>query len=127
MRALPSTGSVRSCFFFILGLERYGFRPLEVVISLLLGVVALSYLVETLLSHHNWGEIARAVLVPRFAGSESVLLAAGILGATVMPHVIFLHSALTQGRIVVRDPAKSKRLLALNSSMWVWPCVWRGP
>jgi manganese transport protein len=96
--------------FLILGLERYGFRPLEVVISLLLGVVAGSYLVETLLGRHAWGEIAQAVLVPRFAGAESIILAAGILGATVMPHVIFLHSALTQGRIVVRDREKLKRL-----------------
>jgi manganese transport protein len=96
--------------FLILGLQRYGFRPLEVVISLLLGVVALSYLVETVLGRHDWGEIAHAAFVPRFVGSESVLVAAGILGATVMPHVIFLHSALTQGRIVVRDPAKLKRL-----------------
>jgi manganese transport protein len=96
--------------FLILGLERFGFRPLEVVISLLLGVVAGSYLVETVLGHHDWGAIAHAVYVPRFVGSESVLLAAGILGATVMPHVIFLHSALTQGRIVVRDPAKLKKL-----------------
>ena len=96
--------------FLILGLERYGFRPLEVVISLLLGVVALSYLVETVLGRPDWGEIAYSAFVPRLAGSESVLLAAGILGATVMPHVIFLHSALTQGRVVVRDPAKLKRL-----------------
>ena len=96
--------------FLILGLERYGFRPLEVVISLLLGVVALSYVIETVLGQHDWGEIAYAALVPRFAGSESVVLAAGILGATVMPHVIFLHSALTQGRIVVRDEKKLKRL-----------------
>ena len=97
--------------FLMLGLERFGFRPLEVLISLLLGVVALSYLVETVLGHHDWGAVAHAVLVPRFVGSESVLLAAGILGATVMPHVIFLHSALTQGRIVVRDPVRLKRLL----------------
>jgi manganese transport protein len=96
--------------FLILGLERYGFRPLEVVISLLLVVVALSYLIETVLGRHHWGEITHAILVPRFEGPESVLLAAGILGATVMPHVIFLHSALTQGRIVVRDREKLKRL-----------------
>ncbi|MFP5212774.1 MAG: Nramp family divalent metal transporter [Acidobacteriota bacterium] len=97
--------------FLILGLERYGFRPLEVVISLLIGVVAFSYLAETLLGHPDWGDIAGAVLIPRFKGPESVLLAAGILGATVMPHVIFLHSALTQGRIVVREPEKMRRLL----------------
>ena len=47
---------------------------------------------------------------PRFAGSESVLLATGILGATVMPHVIYLHSALTQDRVVVRNSAQARRL-----------------
>ena len=49
-------------------------------------------------------------MVPEFAGPESVVLAAGILGATVMPHVIFLHSSLTQGRIVVREPDQLRRL-----------------
>lgn len=96
--------------FLILGLERYGFRPLEIVISVMIGVVAGCYLVETLLGRPDPVAIMHAALVPRFAGSESVLLAAGILGATVMPHVIFLHSALTQGRIVVRDPVKVRRL-----------------
>ena len=48
--------------------------------------------------------------MPQFAGAESVVLAAGILGATVMPHAIFLHSALTQGRIVVKTAAHKKRL-----------------
>lgn len=96
--------------FLILGLERYGFRPIEVIISVLIGVVALSYFIETLLARHAWNEILYSAVVPRFRGSESVLLAAGILGATVMPHVIFLHSALTQGRIVVRDPDQLRRL-----------------
>lgn len=96
--------------FLILGLERYGFRPIEIIISILIGVVALSYCIETFLGSHEWGEIFYSMFVPRFKGSESVLLAAGILGATVMPHVIFLHSALTQGRIVVRDSDQSRRL-----------------
>lgn len=97
--------------FVILGLQRYGFRPIEAVIAIMVGVVALSYLVETILGSHDWGEIAYSAVVPRFAGSDSVLLAAGVLGATVMPHVIFLHSALTQARIVVRgDAAKLRRL-----------------
>lgn len=96
--------------FLILGLERYGFRPLEIVISVLIGVVAASYLIETFLVRHDWGEIAYSAVVPRFAGAESVLLATGILGATVMPHVIFLHSALTQGRIRVRDATRMRRL-----------------
>jgi manganese transport protein len=96
--------------FIILGLERYGFRPLEAVISALVGVVAICYVIETLLVRPSWGTIAYHAFVPQFAGVESVLLASGILGATVMPHVIYLHSALTQGRIVVRDAPRLKRL-----------------
>jgi manganese transport protein len=96
--------------FIILGLERYGFRPIEAVITALVGVVAASYLVETILDRPNWGLVAHGALLPSFSGGESVLLAAGILGATVMPHAIFLHSALTQDRIVVRDPKQLRRL-----------------
>ena len=94
----------------ILGLERYGFRPLEAVIAALLGVVGVCYLIETILDRPDWGDVLRSAVTPGFAGGESVLLASGILGATVMPHVIFLHSALTQNRIVVRDPAQQRRL-----------------
>src|SRR4030043_2008424 len=96
--------------FVILGLERYGFRPLEAVITAMIGVISISYLVETFLVKPDWGQVAYHAVVPQFSGSESVLLAAGILGATVMPHVIFLHSALTQKRIVVRTPAKLRML-----------------
>ena len=96
--------------FLILGLERYGFRPVEAVISLLVGIVALSYLVETVLDRPNWGSVLYHSVVPHFAGTESVLLATGIVGATVMPHAIYLHSALTQGRIVVKDPLQLARL-----------------
>jgi len=96
--------------FLILGLERYGFRPLEAVISLMVGLIALCYLVETFIGHPDWREVMVHAFVPQFSGTESVLLASGILGATVMPHAIFLHSALTQGRIVVRD---RKRLRSL--------------
>ncbi len=96
--------------FLILGLQRYGFRPLEAVIAAMVGVIAVCYLVELLLESPDWGGIGGAVVAPRFDGTESVLLAVGILGATVMPHVIYLHSALTQGRIVTRDPAQQRRL-----------------
>ncbi len=96
--------------FIILGLERYGFRPLEAVITALVGVIAVSYFIEMVIVRPDWGAIAYHAVVPQFAGTESVLLATGILGATVMPHVIFLHSALTQGRIVTRDPQQLRRL-----------------
>jgi len=96
--------------FLILSLERYGFRPLEAVITALVGVVAVCYVVETILDRPDWGLVAYHSVVPIFQGRESILLATGILGATVMPHAIFLHSALMQGRIVVREPAMLRRL-----------------
>jgi len=94
----------------ILGLEHYGFRPLEAVISSMVGIIALCYLIETVIDKPEWGKIMYHAVVPQFSGSESVLLASGILGATVMPHAIFLHSALTQGRIVVRDKTQLQGL-----------------
>ena len=96
--------------FLILGLERYGFRPLEAVISAMVGVVTLCYIIETVIVRPVWGEILYYTVVPHFSGAESVVMASGILGATVMPHVIFLHSALMQDRIVVKDSRKLKRL-----------------
>jgi manganese transport protein len=96
--------------FLILGLERYGFRPLEAVITALVGVVAISYLIETILDRPDWPTVLHHMVIPQFQGTESVLLASGILGATVMPHVIFLHSALTQGRIVGRNPEQKRKL-----------------
>src|SRR5579885_3528706 len=96
--------------WMILGLQRYGFRPLEATISALVGVIAICYLIETALVHPDWGSIVYHSVVPQFRGPESILLASGMLGATVMPHVIYLHSALTQGRIVTRDPHLLRRL-----------------
>ncbi|MGB8213587.1 MAG: Nramp family divalent metal transporter [Anaerolineales bacterium] len=96
--------------FVILSLERYGFRPLEAVITGFLAVIAIGYIIEMFISHLDWPAIAYSSFVPHFSNSESVLLGAGILGATVMPHAIFLHSALTQGRVVVKKPEQLKRL-----------------
>jgi manganese transport protein len=94
----------------ILALEAYGFRPLEAVITAMVGVIAVCYLIETFLVHPDWAQVAWHAVVPQFAGSESVFLATGILGATVMPHVIFLHSSLTQARIVTLDVDRRQRL-----------------
>jgi manganese transport protein len=96
--------------FLILGLERYGFRPLEAVITGFLAIIAISYVVEIFIVNPAWGAIAHSTFIPHFTNSESILLATGILGATVMPHAIFLHSALTQGRVVVKKPEQLRRL-----------------
>ena len=94
----------------ILALERHGFRPIEAIITALVGIIALAYLVETFLDRPDWLQVARGALIPSFSGRESILLATGILGATVMPHVIYLHSALTQRRIVPRNAEQARRL-----------------
>ena len=94
----------------ILALEVQGFRKIEAVIGALVGVIAVSYLLETWFSPPNWGQVALHSVLPLFSGKESVLLATAILGATVMPHVIFLHSSLTQNRITARDPQRARRL-----------------
>jgi manganese transport protein len=97
--------------FFILGLQRFGFRPLEAVIAVMVLLIGVCYLAELYYAHPPFGLASKHAVVPGFSGSESVLLAVGILGATVMPHVIYLHSALTQNRIVPDSDAEAKRLM----------------
>ncbi|MGZ4425277.1 MAG: Nramp family divalent metal transporter [Gaiellaceae bacterium] len=94
----------------ILGLQRYGFRPLEAVITAFVFVIGICYLGELYFAHPPLGTVAKHAVGPEFAGNESVLLAVGIIGATVMPHVIYLHSALTQQRIVPRNDEEAKTL-----------------
>jgi manganese transport protein len=96
--------------FVILSMERFGYRPLEAVITGFLAIIAISYVIEMFIGHPDWPAIATSTFIPRFSNSESILLGAGILGATVMPHALFLHSALTQGRVVVKKPEQLKRL-----------------
>jgi manganese transport protein len=83
--------------FALLGLHRRGVRRYESAIAGLLGVILLGFLYTTLRAGADAGAVAGG-MVPSFAGVDSVLLATGILGATVMPHVIYLHSALTKTR-----------------------------
>lgn len=96
--------------FAILALQRFGFRLLEAIITVFVGVISLCYVLETIRGKPDLAAARSAFLPPRFDGTESVLLATGILGATVMPHVIYLHSALTQDRIIARDDTQKKRL-----------------
>jgi manganese transport protein len=95
--------------FAILGLQRHGFRLLEFVIAGMLGVIAVCYVLEMLLAAPDLGEILPHAVIPQFQGTESVLLAVGIVGATIMPHVVFLHSHLTQGRIPALPPEQARR------------------
>jgi len=96
--------------FGILGLQNRGYRSFEIAIVGLLGVILFGFLYQTFAAKAVKGDVLGG-FVPAFSGTDSVLLATGILGATVMPHVIYLHSALTQNRIAPRDDAEKRKLL----------------
>ena len=96
--------------FALLALQGRGYRPFELAVAGLLAVIALGFVFSTAVTGVDPGAVAGG-LVPGFEGVDSVLLATGILGATVMPHVIYLHSALTQDRIAAADPAEQQTLL----------------
>src|SRR5436190_1133727 len=96
--------------FLILGLQRFGLRPFEATIAAIVGVIGACYLGELFYAKPALGTVSKHAFVPEFAGSESLLLAVGILGATVMPHVIYLHSALLQDRVLPKSEEQARRL-----------------
>jgi manganese transport protein len=100
--------------YLILLLERHGFRRLEAVITALVAVIAICYVLETVFSHPDWGQVGFHSVVPWLGGSQSVLFSVGIIGATVMPHVIYLHSSLTQHRIIPRSEQEARRIFLWN-------------
>src|SRR5262245_23169697 len=108
----PSAVLAGIAAFAILGLQRWGFRPFEAVIAVFVGVIGVSYLAELIFANPDWAQVAKHAVTPSFGGSsEALLLAVGILGATVMPHVIYLHSALTQDRLVPQTHEDARTLL----------------
>jgi manganese transport protein len=96
--------------FGILALQAKGFRRLEAVIAGLIGVIVGAFALQVVMAEPAASGIAHGLLIPRFGDTESVLLAVGILGATVMPHVIYLHSALTQHRLVGATEEAKRRI-----------------
>jgi manganese transport protein len=110
MPLLPAGLVTAVVAFALLGLQTRGYRRFEIVIAGMLGVILLGFLVDSLMIDHDAAGIAGG-FIPGFAGTDSLLLATGILGATVMPHVIYLHSALTQRRIPTDNDAERRHLL----------------
>ncbi|HXR96977.1 MAG TPA: Nramp family divalent metal transporter [Terriglobales bacterium] len=121
--ALITTAGV----FLILAIEVYGFRRLEHIIMLFVGVIAVSYFYEILLARPEWRQVAMATFLPHI-DRASAYIAVGMLGATVMPHVVYLHSALVQHRYRADDADHSLRharyefwdvMVAMNGSWLV--------
>ena len=96
--------------FGVLALQQRGYRRFEIAIGSLLGIVLLGFIYDQIAAGTSPGSIA-AGMVPHLGGSGSLLLAVGIIGATVMPHVVYLHSALTKSRVRCRDGAERRQLM----------------
>ncbi|HEX9591688.1 MAG TPA: Nramp family divalent metal transporter [Bradyrhizobium sp.] len=101
--------------YAILTLQCTGFRPIELLIGGLIAVIGTSYFVELLVAHPNWPAVAYHSVVPHFDDTDAIMLASGIVGATVMPHAIYLHSGLTQARIVARDNDERRKLIRFSN------------
>ena len=99
----------------ILMFESRGFRPVELIISSLVGVIALCYLVEVFIAPVDWHAAAFHTVVPEIADGEALFLAVGIIGATVMPHAVYLHSGLTQARIPAHDDNEKRTVVRISN------------
>jgi manganese transport protein len=100
----------------VLMLDRFGFRPIEVIISSLVAVIALCYLIEMFIAPVDWRAAALGTVMPQLPDTEALLLAVGIIGATVMPHAVYLHSGLTQDRIPARNAKETRTVLRISNT-----------
>ena len=100
----------------ILLFERQGFRPMELIIGALVGVIGLCYLTEILIAPVAWGDAAVGMVTPELADATALTIAVGIIGATVMPHAIYLHSGLTQNRADIKTEVDRKRVLKFSNT-----------
>jgi manganese transport protein len=99
----------------LLMFERAGFRPLELAIGALVGIIGLCYLVEMFVAPIQWPDVFRHVVTPTLPDARAVPIAVGIIGATVMPHALFLHSGLTQSRGHASTDADRAKLLRFSN------------
>ncbi|WP_370321665.1 Nramp family divalent metal transporter [Oricola sp.] len=99
----------------ILLFEGRGFRFMELMIGAMVAVIGLCYLVELFLAPVDWGMAALGIVTPQMPDRGALLISVGIVGATVMPHAVFLHSGLTQYRTVARDDRERKMLVRFSN------------
>lgn len=99
----------------ILIFERHGFRPLELIIGTMVAIIGLSYFAELLIAPVDWGAAATGLVTPSLPDAGALTIAVGIIGATVMPHAIFLHSGLTQTRVAIRHEGDRRKVLRYSN------------
>src|ERR1700676_1029725 len=110
----------------ILMFENFGFRPIELIIGAMVGLIGLCYLVEVFFAPVDWIAAMTHTVVPQIPDAGALLLAVGIIGATVMPHAVYLHSGLTQARTPVRDDGERRMVLRFSNQEVVIALVFAG-
>ena len=101
--------------YAILMLENRGFREMEIVIGVMVAIIGLCYIVELFLAPVDYGEAVKGLLIPSMPDQAALLISVGIIGATVMPHAVFLHSGLTQYRGQARNDTERRTLLRFSN------------
>ncbi|WP_321817454.1 MULTISPECIES: Nramp family divalent metal transporter [unclassified Paraburkholderia] len=112
MEGMVITGIVT---YAILLMEQQGYRPIELAIGAFVSIIALCYLLEVFVAPVSWSAALHGTLVPQLASNHALAVSAGILGATVMPHAIYLHSGLTQNRAPAKNNAERRTLLSFSN------------
>jgi manganese transport protein len=112
---VPGMGVTAALTYGILMFEGRGFRPTELIIGALVATVALCYLVEVFIAPVDWAAAGLGSVIPRLPDAGAVTIAVGIVGATIMPHAIFLHSGLTQNRAPARNDHERRQLLRFSN------------
>ncbi len=112
---LAGMGVTAVITYGILLFDRQGFRPMELIIGALVAVIGLCYLIEMFVAPVDWAAVAVHAVWPQMPDSTALLISVGIIGATVMPHALFLHSGLTQNRAAPQDAAQRRMLLRFSN------------
>jgi len=112
---LISMGIVAALTCAILSLEKRGFRPLEILIATLVAVIGGTYLCELMIAPPEWPAVIANTFVPHLKDSGALTLAVGIVGATIMPHTLYLHSGLTQNRVMAKSSSERRRLIDFSN------------
>lgn len=116
MPLMAGMGVTAIVTYGILIFERRGFRPMELIIGSLIALISLCYVVELFIAPIAWGDAATGSVTPRIPDATALAIAVGIIGATVMPHAVYLHSGLTQNRVAVKNEKDRKRILRFSNT-----------
>jgi manganese transport protein len=115
MPLIAGMGVTAVITYAILMVESRGFRPVELIIGSLVGIIGFCYLIEMFIAPVDWGAAAYHSVLPEIPDAEALLISVGIIGATVMPHAVYLHSGLTQARIPAHDDDEKRAVVRISN------------